>query len=108
MKRTESPPSAATTAFIETGGSQVESMRRRTATPTAAMTAIRRTIGMKSRASQALPPAPGTLPEKPPAPETSTPNQSKNMNMKRRIPETAATFSPVLSLSASIYTSSKA
>ena len=44
---------------------------------------------MKSSASQALPPTSGTLPEKPPTPETSTPNQSKNMKMKSRTAETA-------------------
>ena len=54
---------------------------------------------MNSSASQASPPAPGTLPEKPPAPETSTPNQVKNMNMKSRTAEIAAIFSPVFSLS---------
>ena len=54
---------------------------------------------MKSSASQALPPPPGTLPEKPPTPETSTPNQSKNMKMKSRIAEPPAIFSPGLSLS---------
>ena len=55
-----------------------------------------------SRASQALPPAPSTVPEKPLPPETSAPNQSKNMKMKRRIAEIAAIFSPLLSLSSSI------
>ena len=43
---------------------------------------------MKSSASQALPPA-LTAAEKPLTPETSTPNQSKNMKMKSRIAETA-------------------
>ena len=43
--------------------------------------------------------SPETLPEKPLTPETSTPNQSKNMKMKSRIAETAAIFSPGLSLS---------
>ena len=64
-----------------------------------------RITGMNSRASKALPPAPGTLPEKPPTPETSTPNQVKNMNMKSRTAEIAATFSPVFSLLTSIYIS---
>src|SRR3954462_13356923 len=63
------------------------------------MIVITRMIGMKSSASQALPPAPGTLPENPPTPETSTPNQLKNMKMKSRIAEAPATFSPGLSLS---------
>src|ERR1044071_2444913 len=57
---------------------------------------------MKARASEALPPAPGTVPEKPPEPETSTPNQVKNMKMKSRTADTPAIFSPVLSLSTSI------
>src|SRR3954447_23506947 len=65
----------------------------------AAMIVITRMIGMKSSASQALPPPPGTLPENPPTPETSTPNQSKNMKMKSRIAELPAIFSPGLSLS---------
>ena len=57
---------------------------------------------MMSRASQALPPAPSTVPEKPLTPETLAPNQSKNMKMKRRIAEIAEIFSPLLSLSSSI------
>ena len=55
-----------------------------------------------SRASQALPPAPSTVPEKPLTPETLAPNQSKNMKMKRRTAEIAEIFSPLLSLSSSI------
>ena len=72
------------------------------ATPIATTIASMRKIGITSSASQALPPLPETSPEKPATPEISTPNQSKNMNMKRRIAETAETFSPVLSLSTSI------
>jgi hypothetical protein len=62
-----------------------------------------RKSGIRSSASQALPPAPLTSPVKPGTPDTLTPNQSKNMNTKRRTAETAEIFSPVLSLSASIY-----
>ena len=101
ISSTEMPPSTATTEFIETGGSNAESMRRSTATPIAATIVTTRTTGMKSSVFQALPP-PDALPEKPPTPETSTPNQLKNMNMKSRTAETAAIFSPVPSLSASI------
>ena len=99
---TERPPRTVTATFIETGGSYSESLRRRKTLIRATTIVTTRTIGMKSSASQALPPAPGTEPEKPSEPETSTPNQVKNMKMKRRTAETPAIFSPVLSLSTSI------
>src|SRR6188472_1198351 len=63
------------------------------------MTVISSTIGMKSSVSQALPASPETLPEKPLTPETSAPNQLRNIKMKRAIAEAPAIFSPGLSLS---------
>src|SRR4051794_9668012 len=55
---------------------------------------------MNSSASQALPPSPEIVPEKPLTSDTSTPNQSKkNMKTKSRIAEPPAIFSPGLSLS---------
>src|SRR5947199_3391786 len=99
INRTETTPRTVTTVLIGTDGSYGESARRRPAITSAATIVITRTIGMNSSASQALPPLPGTLPENPLIPETSTPNQSKNMKMKSRIAEPPAIFSPGLSLS---------
>ena len=62
ISRIERPPSTVTTTCSEIGGSYSESLSRRPDADQRATTVTKRMIGMNSSASQALPPAPGTLP----------------------------------------------